>query len=380
MNDGHDASPGHGADAGVAANDADAADADATDAAGASPDEVDDAGASAVAPDDAFAALADETRLRTVRALASADRPLGFTELFERVADDPDGPSAGFAYHLRQLTDRYVRTDDDGRYRPTFAGRQAARALDAGVYTERVDRDPEPVDGDCPVCGAAALEARIADNHVGVACTDCATELLALPFPPGGVRDRDTDEVLPAFDAYHRARLRQLADGVCPDCAGRAEGKITFVEPAELPDAAEAGERDADAADAPARPVVAGACADCDFRVRVPVSVALAEHPAVVAFCDDHGIDVRERPIWNLGSEWAEGVLSTDPPAVRVSVAGDGETLRLLVGDGPTVVETDRVTAAEDDRSGTGPTERSTEGGPEGDDADDQAATAAGSS
>ncbi|GAA0195754.1 DUF7351 domain-containing protein [Halobaculum roseum] len=374
MNDGHDASPGPEADGGVAANDADdpASDADA-----ASPDEVDDAGASAVAPDDAFAALADETRLRTVRTLASADRPLGFTELFERVADDPDGPSAGFAYHLRQLTDRYVRTDDDGRYRPTFAGRQAARALDAGVYTERVDRDPEPVAGDCPVCGASALEARIADNHVAVACTDCATELLALPFPPGGVRDRDTDEVLPAFDAYHRARLRQLADGVCPDCAGRAEGKIAFVEPAELPDAAEAGDG---TEDAPARPVVAGACADCDFRVRVPVSVALAEHPAVVAFCDDHGIDVRERPIWNLGSEWAEGVLSTDPPAVRVSVAGDGETLRLLVGDGPTVVETERVTAADDDRGGTGPTERSTEGGPEGDDADDQAATAAGSS
>ncbi|UIO98782.1 ArsR family transcriptional regulator [Halobaculum sp. CBA1158] len=336
--------------------------------------------------DDAFAALADGTRLRTVRTLAAAERPLGFTELFERVADDPDGPSAGFAYHLRQLNDRYVDTDDDGRYRLTFAGRQTARALAAGVYTERVDRDPEAVDGDCPVCGAASLEAQIADNYVAVACTDCATELLALPFPPGGTRGRDTEEVLAAFDAYHRARLRQLADGVCPDCAGRAEGRIEFVDPdgipdaggdnAECDDAKSAGDDDdgdgTKGATGGPRPVVAGTCVRCDFAVRVPVSVALAEHPAVIAFCDDHGIDARERRIWNIGPEWGETVLSTDPPAVRVAVAGDGETLRLLVGDGPTVVDADRFR----DGDAAAVTEGDDAAGRDG----DQAATAAGSS
>ncbi|MFC7070752.1 DUF7351 domain-containing protein [Halobaculum lipolyticum] len=313
--------------------------------------------AAAVAADDAFAALGDETRLRTVRELAAADRPLGFTDLFERVVDDPSKPSAGFAYHLRKLNGRYVDTDDDGDYRLTFAGRQAARALAAGVYTERVDREPEPIDGDCPVCSAASLEARIADNHVAVACVDCGTELLALPFPPSGVRGRDTADVLAAFDAYHRARLRQLADGVCPDCAGRARGPIAFVEPTDLPDV-EDGE---------SRPVVAGACAECDFSIRVPVSVALADHPTVVAFLDERGVDARERPLWNLGPEWSEAVLSTDPPAVRVSVALAGATLRLLVGNGPTVVDAERVEAA----GGRGAS---------GDDAEDQDATAAGSS
>lgn len=289
-------------------------------------------GAAETAPDDAFAALGDATRLRTVRALAEAEGSLAFTELFERVADDPDGPSAGFAYHLRTLNGRYVDTDGDGRYRLTYAGRQAARAVDAGLYTERVDRDPEPADGDCPVCDAAALEVRIADNRVRVACVDCGTELLALPFPPSGVRDRGTAEALDAFDAYHRARLRQLADGVCPDCAGRARGRIELVEPTGLPDGS--GE---------SRPVVAGDCASCDLSVRVPVSVALAEHPAVVAFCADHGVDVRDRPLWNLGPEWREAVLSAEPAAVRVSLTLDGATLRLLVGDGPTVVDAERV-------------------------------------
>ena len=314
--------------------------------------------------DDAFAALGDETRLRTVRELAAAERPLGFTELFERVVDDPSKPSAGFAYHLRTLNGRYVDTDDDGNYRLTFAGRQAARAIAAGVYTERVDREPEGIEGDCPVCGAAALEARVADNHVAVACVDCGTELLALPFPPSGVRGRDTAEALDAFDAYHRARLRQLGDGVCPDCAGRAHGRIAFVEPTGLPDVA----------DGESRPVVAGACGECDFSVRVPVSVALADHPTVVAFLADHGVDARERPLWNLGPEWSEAVLSTDPPAVRVSVTLDGESLRLLVGNGPTVVTADRAAAGAAD-AGTRDGEETA-----GQADDDQDAAAAGSS
>ncbi|WP_284013902.1 winged helix-turn-helix domain-containing protein [Halobaculum litoreum] len=340
--------------------------------------EAGDAAESAVAPDDAFAALGDETRLRTVRELAAAEGPLGFTELFERVVDDPAKPSAGFAYHLRKLNGRYVDTDDEGRYRLTFAGRQAARALAAGVYTERVDRDPEGVDGDCPVCGAASLEARIADNHVAVACVACGTELLALPFPPSGVRGRDTDAVLDAFDAYHRARLRQLADGVCPDCAGRAAGRIAFVEPTALPGVPE-GE---------SRPVVAGACEECDFLVRVPVSVALADHPTVVAFLDDHGVDARDRPLWNLGPEWSEAVLSTDPPAVRVSVALGGEVLALLVGNGPTVVDAERTSdgtreRGDNGRNGGGDRDEvagAAVGGSEDDRDDDQEATASGSS
>ena len=300
-------------------------DADVTDEAG-------DGGASADA-DDAFAALGSETRLRTIRTLAAAEEPPTFTDLFE--ASDEE-TTAGFAYHLRQLTDRYVRKDDETeRYHLTYAGRAVARALASGSYTERIDRDPDPIDGDCPVCGAAALAARVADNYVAVACTDCGTELLSLPFPPGGVRDRATDEVVDAFDAYHRTRFRLLADGVCPDCAGRARGRIEFVEAPDLP------------GDGP-RPALVGTCADCDFRVRAPVSLALVDHPAVVAFFDAHGESVRDRPVWNLGPEWAETVLSEEPPAVRVSVRLGGERLNLLVGDGPTVVDTDREAAATD--------------------------------
>lgn len=90
------------------------------------------------------------------------------------------------------------------------------------------------------------------------------------------------------------------------------------------------------------------------------MSLYVIDHPAVVAFFADH--DAECGPVWNLGPAWREAVLSTDPWAVRVSVRldagrdendarheGDGprevvaEELRLLVGDGPTVVDAERV-------------------------------------
>ncbi|ESP88246.1 DUF7351 domain-containing protein [Candidatus Halobonum tyrrellensis] len=339
----------------------------------------------AAAADDAFAALGSETRLRTLRTLAAADEPPTFTDLFEASGEET---TAGFAYHLRQLTDRYVRKGEETeRYHLTYAGRQVARALAAGTYTERVDRDPEPMAGDCPVCDAAALSARVADNYVAVACTDCGRELLSLPFPPSGVRGRDADAVLDAFDAHHRTRFRLLADGVCPDCAGRARGRIEFAETPGLPGEA-------------SRPVLAGTCADCEFRVRAPVSLALVEHPAVVAFFETHGESVRDRPVWNLGPEWGETVLSREPPAVRVSVRLDDERLSLLVGDGPTVVDTERASVDGDTAEGrpdadergpngepegrsggTKPVDANdSEGDPAGATADDYEATTAGSS
>lgn len=280
-----------------------------------------------VDPDDAFAALGDETRLRAIRAVAAASEPPTFTHLFDASESET---TAGFAYHLRQIVGPYLSKDEGTEtYTLTSAGRAVARALDAGTFTERVDCEPEPIPGSCPVCEADALAARVTDNVVTVACTTCSTELLSLPFPPSGVEDRGTAAVLSAFDDYHRSRIGLLADGVCPDCAGPATGEIQFRERADLP-----GEN--------VRPVLHSSCDSCPFSLDTPISLAVVDHDAVVGFFRDHGTSVRDRPIWNLGPEWAETVLSEDPAAVAVTVELDGERLRLLVGDGPTVVETER--------------------------------------
>jgi hypothetical protein len=96
---------------------------------------VGDAGGDDIAPSDAFQTLASEVRVTVLVELLGAERagetPLSFSTL--QAAADADS-SAGFAYHLRQLSDHFVRDTDDG-YVLTPAGRRAARTVVDGTFT-----------------------------------------------------------------------------------------------------------------------------------------------------------------------------------------------------------------------------------------------------
>lgn len=299
-----------------------------------------DGSEAAADPSDAFGVASDPTRLATLRALYDdgACPELGFTELFEATGADT---TAGFAYHLRQLTGTFLARTGD-RYRLTDAGRRLARALAAGAYTDSATRDPFAVDDPCPFCGGS-LRATAADNVVTIGCLDCDRTLLSLPFPPAG-HGRDDADLLAAFDRYHRHRIAALSDGICPDCGGRVDGEASVVEEtaAGASSETEAGASGgaADRADH-ARARAAFACRDCGLRLRCPVTLAVRSNPAVVSLYEDHGIDVRERPVWNVGDEWTERVLSREPVCVEVTAAPGEERLTLLVGRDLTVVATD---------------------------------------
>jgi len=291
----------------------------------------------APAPSDAFGALGGETRLAVVRALDESS-PRTFSALFD--ATDAD-TSAGFAYHLRQLTDRFVRQRADERYELTDAGRSVARALAAGTYTASVDRDPVDLEEPCPLCGDGGLVATVTDNVTEVGCRRCDGTVLRLSLPPGGYAGRDPEEFADAVDAHHRRRIESFDDGVCPECAGTVSARV---EPAvgggdngddsgtEVPER-ETGDSDEHV---PVQAVYE--CDGCGADLRCPVALTLLDHPAVVAFYHDHGRDVRDRPLWNVGSEWRERVVSRDPWCIVVSVRLDGEDLVCYVaGDGRVV-------------------------------------------
>ncbi|WP_254546310.1 DUF7351 domain-containing protein [Halomarina pelagica] len=288
-----------------------------------------------VDPGEAFRPLGNEVRTRVLTALLE---PVGegegrgvapttktFSELFEASGAET---TAGFAYHLRQLTDHYLR-ETDGGYTFTYAGLQIARAIVSGAYTESVDREPVTIPDPCPFCGEVGLRAAVADNTVSVSCHDCGRDVLALPFPPGGHRTHDDESLPAAFDRLYRHRVALLAGGTCPECGGRATSRVEYAERG-------------DGALDPHPPRLHLACGACGYTLRCPVTLAVFDHPAVVAFYHDHGVDLRERPIWNVGREWREAVLSDDPWCVRVSTELEGETLELLVGRDGTVVETAR--------------------------------------
>lgn len=67
---------------------------------------------------------------------------------------------------------------------------------------------------------------------------------------------------------------------------------------------------------------------------------------AVVSFYHDHGVDVRDRPIWNVGAEWRERLASTDPWCVVVATTLGGERLVCYLDRDAEVVETRRHDAA----------------------------------
>lgn len=101
--------------------------------------DADDAAASAAS--EAFQTLANEVRVAVLCDLLAAERrgdhPRSFSALQE--AADVDS-SAGFAYHLRQLTGQFVEETGDG-YELTPSGRAAARAIAAGTFTDGLDPD-----------------------------------------------------------------------------------------------------------------------------------------------------------------------------------------------------------------------------------------------
>ena len=302
---------------------------------------------------DAFKPLGNETRVAVLRAMFETEeghlRPTTrtFSELFEATGEST---TAGFAYHLRQLVGPYLRKRDDEAYELTYAGLQVGRGLAAGTYTESVDRDAVELGESCPLCEAADLSLRATDNVATVGCDACDRELLALPFPPGGFRSHEADSLPAAFDRHHRHRIGLMADGNCPECGGRVEGCVDLAgDDASRGEAEDgAGDEDDEDGETPPRAPASLDCAACGYALGCPVTLTTLAHPAVVSFFHDHGVDLRDRPIWNVGPEWHERVVSVDPLAVRVSATLDGETFALYVGRDLTVVHADRAGGDDD--------------------------------
>ena len=317
---------------------------------------------------DAFQAVGNEVRtgiLSTMLDRTDGDEPSppSFTELFEASSVDT---TAGFAYHLDELVGPYLERTDDG-YVFTYAGERIAREIAAGSYTDSVHRESIPVDDPCPFCASGALAGTVRDNVVTIACGDCDRAVLRMGFPPGGF-DAHGDALTDAFDRHHRARIAQFRDGVCPACAGQVTADVESLDgndrPATVDDAEETT-----SATANVEPVQAVlACERCGDELRCPVSLTLLDHPEVVSLFRDHDRSIRERPLWNVGAEWTETPIASDPTLVHVGITLDDERLDCYVDGSMSVVTTNRTSL---DVDGPETPTWSTDGGSTNDDDDD---------
>jgi len=277
-------------------------------------------------PVEAFSIVASEPRLAILEALWDADGDrLRFSELRERVGMRD---SAQFNYHLGKLTDQFVRKTDQG-YELRHAGEKVVRAVLAGSFTEHPEIGPFPAPGSCVDCGGP-LRARYADERLAITCRDCGRGHGEYPFPPGGLNDRTRVELLDAFDQRVRHLHCLAKDGVCPECGGRMETTVTGTGEGECC--------------LDVRPRADHVCRQCGHSACSAVGLALLDQSDVVAFHDDHGIDLSETPYWQL--EWCVSdapvtVRSRDPWRLDVAIDLDDERLTVTLDGDLQIVATE---------------------------------------
>jgi hypothetical protein len=286
-------------------------------------------------PDDVFTLLADGTRIKIIRALGDASTPgvpetLPFAEL--RRQADISG-SGRFNYHLGRLEGQFVE-ETEGGYRLSYPGIRVYQAIKAGTFTDRVRIDAFELDADCHVCGAPQ-EAAYHDSLFRVRCGgECGATFYKYFCPPSSLADREREGVLRAANERIQREIASMSNGVCPWCCGRMDSRV-------LPPDAEMPHRDNPAIEHR----VLHTCDTCDGAIYTRLGGLLVTHPAVVSFFYDHGVDVTRRYVWSLPFAAADErttITGTDPWRATVRVECEGDTLRVRLDEGTSVVEVER--------------------------------------
>lgn len=260
--------------------------------------------------DTALDVAGDPTRLRILQALFEAGTgPLSFSDLREATGMRDSGL---FNYHLGKLVGPFVRKNDAG-YTLRYAGQQVVGAVVDETYTADLDLGPVALDVQCRSCGGS-LEASYREDHGQVACGDCGAVLTRYRMPPGLFVDRDPADLPALLNDWVRLDVTRLGANVCPVCLGRTEGRL-----------------DID------RLVAAFTCTHCGMHAGTGITGLVLDHPAVVAFHHERGVDLRHDHIWSLAWLFESDALepdATEPPSVRVTVSLDGDELTCIVDAG----------------------------------------------
>jgi len=271
-------------------------------------------------PAEAFAAVANEIRVGILRALFDAEEPRSFSDLRGDVGVYDSGQ---FNYHLGELEGRFVRNGEAG-YELTHAGRQIVGSIHSGIYTDNATVDPVDA-GDCPDCNGR-LQATYEDEMVEVRCADCEQTVSTFGVPPTLVGGFDRSELPLALSRWVTTSLQRTVRGFCSNCSGRT--RLSNTE--EMP-----GQEDILG--------VVYTCDVCGLSVQGPVGAVVLDHPAVVAFHDEHGIDLRKTLVWELPWLFEDHATreSEDPHRMRVTPEVDGDRISLVLDGDMSVVSVD---------------------------------------
>lgn len=320
----------------------------------------------------AFAALSDQTRVDILRALWEADDHRASFSTLRRAAGVAD--SGKFNYHLGELTDEFVTKTEEGDYRLRRAGVDVVGSLIAGTYADATQLGPVPYDEPCPICGGETVVAYDGEQAT-VSCDDDERpeeSILSVPAPPSVFTADEPDQLPDTTREYARSVVEDVRSGFCVFCQSPTDRSVVSFR--AFTEASDESVR--------SNPLLQADCPTCGESVSIDLGIALTDHPAVVAFYDDHGFDVRRLPLMDTLSsgDSRSTVLDTDPVRARVrytlpnaarsengesghsedSQSENGESvLELTVGADVTVLNVTHTTVDPDDRPCATPDDQS---------------------
>lgn len=301
-------------------------------------------GESAIRASEAFSVLGNETRLSILLALWEAYDPFAaehsvpFSQLRDSVGIRDSGQ---FNYHLGKLVGQFIEQSNKG-YRLTRAGLTFVQVVVAGTVSRELENTRSEIDESCPRCGATVL-VTYGNDEVTVECTECPGFFQSAPnqpghifqfgFPPAGFADRTSGDVLRAAFSYQLHRIEAMMDGVCPTCGGRIETWVDLCEDHDV---------DSGLCDSCGSSFMALArwrCRTCKASMFGPSWEPVLNHPAVVAFYYNHGIE-HDHSTWataRRGVACTEELVSTSPFRLRITVEVDDDYLHVTVDEALTV-------------------------------------------
>lgn len=275
----------------------------------------------AMDPVAAFSLVGHEVRLGILEAVFEAgEDAVAFSTIRDAVCIRDPGR---LNYHLTELHPHFLERTDEG-YVLQRPGSVAVRLVRAGRLTDDGHLLESAV-GDCLRCGGELVLAYDPSQFGVVACRDCRRWFVRWLLPPGALAGRDASGIATVLDERCRSARRLGNAGVCPLCTGPMSANLTQDDQFDHPAA------------------LSYACESCACEFDSTVGAALVGHPAVVAFHHDHGIDVTDRPLWELPVAFDPdlvSVLDSGPPRVELARTLAGDRLRCIVGEDGTVIQT----------------------------------------
>lgn len=290
-------------------------------------------------PEEVFALLSNDTRVRILQSIwETDDEKATFSDLREAVGVRDSGQ---FNYHLNELVGRFVIKTEEG-YELTQAGRQINGAIEAGTYTAEGSLDAIALEDPCPTCGGDRT-LHYEDETVQVECGSCFVSY-QFSVPPAVFAGCDREAIPRVAGQYLETTIQHITGGFCPFCDGSV---VPTVEPvSEVEPDTEPPENGSEGGIEPERefPVITYSCQQCGAEPTLWPSIAFLDHPAVVSFYYERGVNVQDHIVWDFADADPDyqTVWSQEPLRANVTYTCDGDELTLIIDEGLSVVDVER--------------------------------------